>query len=583
MKKLLSFVLFIFVYLISPLSVSAQTIDQINSFDSQIQINQDTSITITETIDYQTNLYKHGIYRYIPIEYNRSGTKDKLRIDQIKITDELGKKVDYEKSYDSGNLTLKIGDPDITFTGEKTYIISYRVEKAINSLEDQDELYWDITGEGWQIPISSVSATISSPFAQVTDVTCYSGRYGSNDGLCRSQITDGQAEFYYSHPINYGDNMTVAIALDQDNSLIFPSQFDNFISWIMHNWAILLIPLPLLALLYLWWTKGRDMQFISANVFNLDETKPTKKKALFGSRQPFVYEPLKDLTPGEAGGLMDERVDNQDIVAEILELARKKYLKIELIEKKKLFGKERDYKMTELKKADSNLPAVQKYLHQELFKTKKEVTVSSLKGKFYTAMNKARSMIDQQLVDKKLYSQNPNNVRGLGFATMGISVVVVIGLLVWQVVPFGIFWPLPLVLLQIPFLAMLAYNMPAKTAVGSNLSMQAIGLRKSIKYGKWREEVKEKNLFIEEVLPFAVSLGVVTQLAKQMKDLNIEPPDYINSAGLTTWSTSQFVSGFSSEMSNSLSYNPSSSSSSSGSGFSGSSGGGGGGGGGGSW
>ncbi len=90
-------------------------------------------------------------------------------------------------------------------------------------------------------------------------------------------------------------------------------------------------------------------------------------------------------------------------------------------------------------------------------------------------------------------------------------------------------------------------------------------------------------MFIEEVLPFAVSLGVVNQLAKQMEALNIKPPQYISSTGLTTWNTAQFVSGFSSEVASGLSYNPSSSSSG-GSGFSGgSSGGGGGGGGGGSW
>lgn len=581
-KKFLILLSFVSLLFITPTSVLA-AVDQIDTFHSQIIINQDTSVTINETLDYRTDIYKHGIYRYIPITYNKDGVKERLMIDQIKVTDDDGDKIPYEQSFDGKNLTLKIGDPDKTFTGEKTYKITYRAEKAINSFDDHDELYWDITGEGWEIPILDSQAEIVSQFAQIEQVDCFSGNFGSNDGLCQQQFDSGTALFLYERQINYGDNMTVVIGLNKDNQLLFPTVTDNLISWLKHNWSMFLIPFPLLAMAIFWLQKGRDLQFVSPNVFNMDAKQPTKFKSLFGQREPFVYEPLKDLTPGEAGALMDEKVDNQDIVAEILELARKKYLKIELIEKKKLFGKTRDYQMSKLKNADAKLSNVQDYLQQKLFDKKDVVTISSLKGTFYTTMDKVRQMIDKSLVEKKLYTAPPNNMRGMGFLLMSLSIAGVLGLVIWQLIPFQIFWPIPLIMLQIPFCGFLAYNMPQKTAVGTNLALQAKGLRKSIRYGKWREEVKEKNLFIEEVLPFAVSLGVVTQLAKQMKDLNIEPPDYLHTAGLTTWSTSQFVSGFSNEMSSSLSYNPSSSSSSGGSGFGGSSGGGGGGGGGGSW
>ena len=86
------------------------------------------------------------------------------------------------------------------------------------------------------------------------------------------------------------------------------------------------------------------------------------------------------------------------------------------------------------------------------------------------------------------------------------------------------------------------------------------------------------------MLPFAVSLGVVHKLAKDMEALDIKPPEYINSANVTAMNTNTFVSSFTRSVNSNLSYNPNSSSSSGGSGFSGgSSGGGGGGGGGGSW
>jgi len=132
-------------------------------------------------------------------------------------------------------------------------------------------------------------------------------------------------------------------------------------------------------------------------------------------------------------------------------------------------------------------------------------------------------------------------------------------------------------LMQIPIAIRLIQLMPQKTAVGNNLWMQVRGLKQSINYGKWREIIKEKNLFIEEVLPFAVSLGVIDRLAKDMKDLDIEPPDYFH-AGASGSLSQDFVSQFNNDMNSSIAYNPSSSSS--GGSFSG---GGGGGGGGGSW
>ena len=92
----------------------------------------------------------------------------------------------------------------------------------------------------------------------------------------------------------------------------------------------------------------------------------------------------------------------------------------------------------------------------------------------------------------------------------------------------------------------------------------------------------EKNLFLEEMLPLAISLGVVNKLSKDMKDLGVEPPKYFE--GVVINNFSHDLNSFSSSMAANLSATPSGNSSwSGGSGFSGGGGGGFGGGGGGSW
>ncbi len=114
------------------------------------------------------------------------------------------------------------------------------------------------------------------------------------------------------------------------------------------------------------------------------------------------------------------------------------------------------------------------------------------------------------------------------------------------------------------------------------------GFHQNLKRGAWRDKIKEKHLFLEEVIPFAIAFGTVKQLAKAMKDLDLQPPDYLESTMIASSldSFAKDLDNFAAATASSIAYNPNSNSSfsSSGSGFSGGfSGGGGGGGGGGSW
>lgn len=582
MRKLLSLTLaFLISFLVLPQQISAQEIDEVTHFEATIDINQNTSINVKEKIEYQTNLEKHGIYRYLPFIYNKDGQKEILRISNVKVFDELENELKFEKTVSGNFITLKIGDPDQTFTGEKVYFVTYEVERAINQLENSNQLYWDITGDGWQIPVRSSRAIVRSEFAEIQNAFCFAGPFGANDNYCQSNFGGDRATFTYEQTIDYGDNFTIQLNLPKESQLIFPTPTQLIWIWVSNNWAILFTPTPILIIFWWWLKKGRDLQFLSANIYNLDPNRPTQMAPLqLFAREPFVYEPLKDLSPGEAGALIDEKVDAQDVIAEILELARKKYLKIELIEEKTLFGKKRDYQLTKLKNSARKISPVQTYLLEKLFESSDIILVSALRGKFYTTMDSARSKIEQALVDKKIYFSKPSTARAMGIFIYILLLSASFGTLAITLFDLGIYWPTTILAVQAPIGLWFAYNLPQKTAVGTNLWLQARGLKKNITYGKWREELKEKNLFIEEVLPFAVALGVVDKLAKDMKDLNLNPPTYLQATNLSTWNTAQFVSSFSSEVANSLSYNPSSSSSS---GSGGSSGGGGGGGGGGSW
>ena len=575
---LFGLVLFIVSFFINNNAIYA--LESINSFYSRIEINQDTSLSITEQIDYSTTLSKHGIYRYIPISYNKNGVKEVLPISNISVSDDKGFPIPFTRSSDGKFVNIKIGDPDVTFSGQKIYVISYKVDRGLFQFDDKNQLVWDITGEGWQIPILKSSATIISRHSPISSVNCYSGPVGGDDGLCNFEAGENQVTFSYLNQISYGDNMTVELNLPKQSQLIFPTSQDLFMMWLQNNWILFLIPvMPII--MFIWWLKkGRDIEFISQNVFDMDPNKPTKySSSFFFARKPMVYEPLKDLSPGEAGSLIDGKTDIQDIVAEILELARKKYLKINVTEKKILFVTSRDYEFSKQTIGTEHINKVQEYLLSEIFKYGEVIKLSELKGKFYKSIPQIKLLIESSLMDKNIYTNKPSKVVGFGWLAVFVSSGLLFIIYSNTLADLGIVWPVFAIFFQAFVSILIASKLSQKTAVGTNLWLQSRGLKETIKRGVWREKINEKNLFIENVLPFSVALGVVKQLSKDMEQLNIKPPEYISSSTVNALVMSDFINTFNKDVATGLAYNPSSSSMSGG----GSSGGGGGGGGGGSW
>lgn len=555
-------------------------IDRINSFHSDITINQNGSLSIKETLLYETTLEKHGIYRYIPFKTRRNGLTVHNSLDKIIITDESGKPYPFTRSSENGNLMLKIGDPDITFSGTKTYIISYTAEDVLIETDTGPRLLWDITGEGWQIPVMKTTVRIHSPFAPVMQLTCYSGEFGGNDGLCTGkQENDATAYFAREKYITYGENVTVDLTLSSQNQLTLPTHQQRRIKLIRENFWVIFLPLPTLILAYYWLRYGRDYMFIRPNVFDHHE-RPTQLRPVFARfPAPMVYEPL-DISPGQAGAILDERYDTSDLVADILDLARQKYLRIEQTQEKSLF-KSADYTFFKLKEKNATLPLHQQKILSGMFGQSSQVTLSQMKGKFYIHLEKIKNAVFASLYDHTMFTRDPVKTKTIIIFILfgGFFAAVFILIPLFQTLSFNS--PLALIglLVQSPFLILLTINMNQKTAKGFNYMQQARGLKDTIARGKWREQIKEKHLFIEEILPFAVSLGVVEKLSRDMRELGIKPPEYLHTSSIHTWSNAAFISSFSREVGSSMTYNPSSSSSSGG----GSSGGGGGGGGGGSW
>lgn len=297
--------------------VTDSGIESIQSFDVALDVHTDSSISVVENIVYDFGPYeRHGIYRFIPLDAIR-GSQRGLIISNFSVVDEQGQAHPFEVT-DTHPFSVRIGDPDVTIRGVHTYVLQYDVSNAIGSFEEFDEIYWNTTGNQWEVPILSASATIrlpeNVPTANLRSAS-YCGFLGSSDhcDLMDSEVSvDSDRTIVAIFPRNTfhpGQGMTVAVGFSKNVVLV-----------------------PDLA----WWEKaevyqkiiigvlGASLLFFLITFFAWFMPKWYKLKKSVTPQ----YEPPAGLTPSQAACILGDTSFQTAIAGEITYLASQGYLHI---------------------------------------------------------------------------------------------------------------------------------------------------------------------------------------------------------------------------------------------------------------
>ena len=136
--------------LLVPLSLAAREI-VIQHFDERVVISPDGTIEVTETIEARfIGSNWHGIYRTIPVEYTTpQGLNYTLFLEPLGVTDDSGHPLTYERSRQGREIKFKIYVP-YPDNARRTVVLRYRVLNALTFFDYHDELYWNVTGNGWK-------------------------------------------------------------------------------------------------------------------------------------------------------------------------------------------------------------------------------------------------------------------------------------------------------------------------------------------------------------------------------------------------------------------------------------------------
>lgn len=582
----------------APHAAAQPAAERITRYDVAITVERDGVLRVIEDIAYDFGrLERHGIFRDLVTRQRYDDTYDRrYRLDAVSVSaTPSGTPAGYViEELEGGISRIKIGDANRTITGAHTYHVEYRLTGTLNAFDDHDELYWNVIGLGWSVPIERASISVQLPGGSApTEIACFAGPFGSSLP-CDSDRIEGSRALFAQAELGVAEGVTIVVGMPK--GVVTAPTPDLIERWSLQRaftiepvrvtLASLLLAAVVAGVARIVWLHGRDVRWRGApvNVVFGGSAGEQRVPLFEGGAYAIEYTPVDDLRPGQIGTLLDEVAHPLDVTASIIDLAARGHLHIEEIPKEGWFGTPdwRLLRQHEVKDKRTLLPYEQLLL-DSLFETGDDVLLSSLKTKFYTDLAKVQEALYKDTVDRGWFARGPQATRQRwAFIGVGLTILAVLVLVAAAAWTTFALVALPLPVGAVALLA-LSGRMPSRTAKGTAALRRTLGFRQFIETAETRRaEFAEKAGLFYEYLPFAVVFGCVDRWAKAFEGLALPAPDwYVSSHGFTAMAFADSMDGFSTTTAGTLVSTPGGSGSS---GFSGgSSGGGGGGGGGGSW
>jgi len=202
---------------LSPSFLYAQDQEEILNYHSEIEVQLDGSLKVTEEIQVRStgNAIKRGIFRSFPVRYrDRFNNQVRVGFDILEVR-KNGEREPYEIIRQGDYEVVRIGDEN-TFLdpGIYDYTLVYSTNRQIGFFETFDELYWNAIGDSWDFRILEASARVILPAGGIMgQYAAYAGPYGSNRCPCNVKKESDRVLFVeVTEPLNAGEPLTVAVS-----------------------------------------------------------------------------------------------------------------------------------------------------------------------------------------------------------------------------------------------------------------------------------------------------------------------------------------------------------------------------------
>ncbi|HSG82020.1 MAG TPA: DUF2207 domain-containing protein, partial [Gemmatimonadota bacterium] len=303
----------------------AQESEEILSYDVIVELQADGKMWVTEEITVRAlgDQIRRGIYRDFPTRFPRpDGWSHIVAPFRVLSVRQDGGPARYEVlsiggPAGRGGIRVRIGDPDVFLSrGIHTYSLTYETERWVLFGADSDQLYWNVTGNGWAFPILSASARVSLPGALSPDAITLEGWTGPEGSQEQELTWSWEAEpqlavFQTAAPLGIGEGLTVRLTFPK--GLVQEPTPDQRAAWFRLDWgpyvdAGFVLALVIALYLLMWVRVGRDPRPGTTVV---------------------QYEPPEGFSPAALGYLKERGYEDAQLSAALVSLAVKGAIRIE--------------------------------------------------------------------------------------------------------------------------------------------------------------------------------------------------------------------------------------------------------------
>ncbi len=589
---------------------------ELTGYSIEMVVNENNTLEITERINANFKIEKHGIIRKLPLRNTVTRLDGTTTRNVVKITD-----INVDEAFDtyneSGFRVIKIGSADSTITGPKAYTISYLYNMGKDPGKDYDELYFDLIGDQWDTTIDNISFRIEMP--KGFDPSKLGFSYGPTGSVSSSDVSwsvDGNViTGSYLGSLNPAEALTVRLELPEGYFV----DAGLGVNW-FSIFAIIISLFFLLIIFTMWLKHGKDDLVV----------------------ETVEFYPPAGYNSAEVGFFYKGKSSKEHITSLLIYLANKGYLKIiDEDEQAKWYNSGKSFRLVKMKEYDGD-NEIERLFFNGLFESKDEATYDDLHYKFYRTIGQIDKEFKKKEYVHKVFEKTSlkknfpiilmiitifclitikptyeymgivSSIAGLLFPGIGFTVfyAMVFGRtplitkvfgLVWGGFFGGVPWSfvvLPALLLDPMYLItyiigiacvfcliILMILMPKRTPFGIEILGKLKGFRTFLEAAEKPQLealVMEMPSYFYDILPFTYVLGVSDKWIKKFESISLSEPDwYSGRSGFSYSSFRTFTDRTMTSVSSAMSSSPSSSGSGSSGG--GSSGGGSGGGGGSSW
>ena len=198
--------------------------EEILEYHLDVEVLEDGTIEGTERIliivDHQA--VRLGIYRDYETAYYPNHKRIETPYQIISVTRDGAPEHYWTEAVGNDTLRLLTGaEQDFAANylpkGVAQYEIKWRSKNHIRSFKEYDELYYNVTGNGWNFPMERVSARVTLPAGvSIIQAASYYGVMGSTFSGIEVSRSENTIEFRAARALNKGEGLTIAVGFTPD-------------------------------------------------------------------------------------------------------------------------------------------------------------------------------------------------------------------------------------------------------------------------------------------------------------------------------------------------------------------------------